>query len=113
MSIIEPLEFGWEREMFQSRRGKPMLEALRLTKPEFYTHDKQLLSVFSWDDASEEPVGIINPAFVAVLLEKDLAVVFAKKPGIPKLVNDLSNRKLFLFNSNPGQPDTVIHYENQ
>lgn len=114
MSIIEPLEFGWEREMFQSRRGKPMMEALRLTKPEFYRQEKQLLSIFSWDDASEEPVGIINPAFVAVLLENDLAVVFAKKPGIPEnlMVDDLSNRKLFLFNSNPGQPDIVIHYDN-
>jgi hypothetical protein len=114
MYILEPLEFGWEREIFQSKKGMPMMEALRLTKPEFYNHHMQLLSIFYWDDALEEPERILHPDYIAVLLDKDKAIAFAKKPGVPSelMVKDLANRDLFLFNTNPEMPDTVIHYIN-
>ena len=114
MYLMEPSEFGWERELFQSIKDKPMMEALRLTKPEWYNNNKQVLSVWSWNGEKEEPIRFRHQEFIAVLLADEKAIGFAVKPGIPSDFSDkdLSGRELLLFGTDPDNPDSVIRVKD-
>ncbi|WP_073059112.1 DUF4962 domain-containing protein [Fodinibius roseus] len=102
MYVIEPREFGWEREMLQSKKGEHMMEALRLSKPEFYGNEKKVLSVWSWENQAEVPQKMDHPECNIVLLGDKKAVGFAKSPSLSVrpsnfLQNGLEGRELLLF----------------
>jgi len=55
LHVLEPAEFAWERATLQSQEGVPMLEALRLLRPEWYTTRVQVLAVLSWAETPARP----------------------------------------------------------
>jgi hypothetical protein len=46
MRILAPAEFVWERSLISSLTGEELLEALRLTAPEWYRSDMHVLSIW-------------------------------------------------------------------
>lgn len=114
MYVMEPQAFGWKREVFQSIKGEPMMEALRLSKPEFYDDKKQVLTAWSWKEVDTAPQPLNHPDFSAVLLPDNKAVGFATQPGVPSDFSEqaLSGRDMLLFGTNPDQPDAVVRVKN-
>jgi len=53
LDVVEPQEFAWEPATLTCRADVPMLEALRLVRPEWYSVRGPVLAVLSWED---EPV---------------------------------------------------------
>jgi hypothetical protein len=110
MFLLEPQQYAWERELYQSAEGKPMMEALRITKPEWYTGKMQLLTAWSWENGVEAPQMIKHSDYIAVLVDKDTAIGFALTSGVPTdfADNELKNRELLLFGTNADKVDAYI-----
>lgn len=114
MFLLEPQQYAWEKELYQSTEGKPMMEALRITKPEWYSGKMQMLTAWSWENGVEAPKVIKNSQYMAVLVDKDKAVGFALTQGLPfdYSDNELRERELLLFNSNAEKPDQYIRVKD-
>jgi len=114
MFMLRPREYGWERSFFQSINGKPMLESLTLSKPEFYGASQQVLSAWTWDEAAGEPGCLDRQDMVVVLSGSEKAIGFAKKPGISDDLSgiDLGNRELVLFGSDKKNPGAFFRVKN-
>ncbi|MCK4966730.1 DUF4962 domain-containing protein, partial [bacterium] len=110
MYILEPQEFAWERKLMQSVQGKYMMEALRLTKPEWHSQKMRVLSAWSWNDNPGEPRLLKHSDFIAVLCENTMAVGFAITSGIPSDLShpELKGRELLLFGCNPDHPGSFL-----
>jgi len=113
MHVLEPQDFAWERALLQSTRAKNMLEALRLTRPEWYSGGMRVLSAWSWQDSPETPTLLRHPDFLAVLWNQtpdQPAVGFALSTGIPSDLShpELRSRELLLFGQDPDHPDSFI-----
>jgi hypothetical protein len=112
--LSEPQEFAWERKLLQSTKGLVMMEALRLSKPEWNSNKMQVMSVWKWDDLPEAPRLYKHQDFIAVLLGKDKGIGFLQKPGIPSGLsgNELKGCELILFGSEPDKPDSFIRVKD-
>lgn len=56
LEILAPVEFAWEQSTLCSRSGTPLLEVLRLVRPEWYSSRMQVLAVFAWEEQPAQPV---------------------------------------------------------
>lgn len=56
LRVLSPEAFAWERVILVGREGEAALEALRLSRPEWYSDRMQLVAVFTWEDRAAEPV---------------------------------------------------------
>lgn len=110
MFLLDPQQYAWERELFQSAAGKPMMEALRITKPEWYTGKMQLLTAWMWESETEAPKVIKEKDYIAVLTGKDRAVGFSLNQAVPSNFGnaELAGRELLLFGTDSANPDSLI-----
>ena len=111
--ILEPEVFAWERALLQSTDKINMLEALRLTRPEWYASGMRVLSAWAWQDAPEAPEIIRHKDFLALFWKNDPslpAVGFAISTILhPEISHpDLTNRRLLLFGHDPNSPDSFL-----
>jgi hypothetical protein len=67
LTLLEPGEFAWERATLQSQGGAPMLDALRLARPEWYADRMQVLAVLSWEDPSVRPSVLRDEEWLGVV----------------------------------------------
>jgi hypothetical protein len=67
LHVLEPAEFAWERATLQSQEGTPMLEALRLVRPEWYTTRMQVLAVLSWAEKRTVPATFRREQILGVI----------------------------------------------
>jgi hypothetical protein len=101
LTVLSPAEFAWERAVLESQSGAPMLEALRLVKPEWYSPQMQVLAVLSWEDRPAQPELVRGERWLGVRWPDRPArptVGFAVSPGVaqragpspaPSVVNGL------------------------
>jgi hypothetical protein len=102
MFLLEPQQYAFERELFQSAAGKPMMEALRITKPEWYTGKMQLLTAWAWEDGAAAPEVVKEKDYIAVLVDNEKAVGFSLTQVPPsEKSSKLGERELLLFGANP------------
>jgi|GEM_PF-2344639 len=75
LNILAPEEFAWERATLESLDERPMLEALRLVRPEWYAQRMQVLAVFS----------LARPAVHSVVIRagKSIGVAWPDLPERP------------------------------
>jgi len=110
MYMMNPQNYGWERVIFQSKKGKPMIESLILSKPEFYENRQNILSAWTWEEHAAEPEYIENREVIIILADKFKAIGFAKKYGIPDIPSDrkLVGRELLIFGSDEKDPGNIV-----
>ena len=111
MFLLDPQQYAWEKELYQSAAGKPMMEALRITRPEWYNGKMQLLTAWTWEDGAEAPKLIRNAQFITVLIGEDKAVGFtlAATNTYDFTANELQGREFFLFGASADKPADFIH----
>ena len=114
MYLLEPQEFAWERTLLQSTRGVSMMEALRLSKPEWNSDKMQVMSVWKWNEMRDEPKLYKHKNFIAVLFGKDKGAGFLRVPGNPTDLsdNELKGCELILFGVEADRPDSYILVKN-
>lgn len=114
MCLLEPPEFGWERQLFQSLKGEPMMEALRLSKPEYYGYTQQVLSVWAWNPIKNKPEHFRNEQFTSALLGDELAVAFSVSSDPPSDFSDerLNGREMLLFGASPDTSDGYMRIKD-
>jgi hypothetical protein len=96
----------------QSSKGISMMEALKLSKPEWNTDKMQVMSVFKWNEMQDEPKLYKHKDFIAVLLGNDKGLGFLNKPGVPSDLydNELKGYDLTLFGVEEGKPDSFVFF---
>ncbi len=111
MEVLFPENFAWEQTIIQAKGGQPLLSALSLTRPEWYTGEMNLMSVFCWCDQPSEPKPVLHDGVWGVTWAETStrpAIVFAastaKASTVRQLVND--KRRILLFGMQ-SPPDSV------
>jgi Domain of unknown function (DUF4962) len=107
LTILTPAEFAWERAVLESQSGAPMLEALRLVKPEWYAPQMQVLAVLSWEDLHPRP---------ELVQGKDwLGVRWPERPERPTLGFAVSRRSMGLpsHSAAPSVPGALLILPNE
>ena len=115
MFLLEPQQYAWEKERYQSSTGNPMMDAIRITKPEWYTGKMQLLTAWSWEEGAETPQLIKHSDYLAIVTGKEIAVGFALNGKIPSDFTDikLEDRELILFGANGDKPDSYLRVKGK
>src|SRR5207248_457922 len=108
LRVLEPREFAWERALLVDQEGTPMLEALRLIRPEWYSQQMQVLAVFSWENEPLEPALLRSEQWLGVEWPEGSdrpPVAFVTtadgETGQPARMG----RPLLLFGSDPKHPE--------
>jgi hypothetical protein len=84
LNVLEPAEFAWERSSLEAQDGTPMLEALRIVRPEWYSDRMQVLAVLSWEDQALRAAARRGEEWLAVTWPDGVelpAVGFADRPS--------------------------------
>jgi len=117
MQLLEPQDLAWERATLQSTGGINMLEALRLKRPEWYSNQMRVLSIWSWQDDLDAPTLLRHSDFIAVLWRKPDDVPAVGFAVSTKALSSLSHpelrgRELLLFGHDPARPDSFVSVKN-
>jgi hypothetical protein len=106
--VLEPQAFAWERATLEALDGTPMLQALRLVRPEWYGDRMHVLAVLSWEETPEPPTLFRD--------ERWLGVAWSGRPARPAigfalradsheaLPTGAPSSLTLLFNGDPTQP---------
>ncbi len=110
MFVLDPKQYAWEREIYQSIAGKPMMSALRIVKPEWYNGRMQLLTAWAWEEGVEAPQLVKSDKYLIVLTGNDKAIGFSLTASVPSDFPEpeLKGREVFLFGTNPDKADEVL-----
>lgn len=116
LHVLHPEAFAWERAVLESQAAAPMLEALRIVRPEWYSDRMQLLAVLGWEDRPARPRLLRTKELLGVFWPDALArpaVGFAltpmRKPEARKVLPPaLCNRPLLLYNHQREDPGRYL-----
>ena len=56
LDVLEPQQFAFERATLESKDATPLLEVLRIVRPEWYQPRMEVLAVFLWCEPAPRPV---------------------------------------------------------
>ena len=116
LHVLEPQAFAWERAVLESLEGVPMLEALRIVRPEWYSRRMHVLAVLSWEDQPSQPTLLRHGQTLGVVWPDAVrrpAVAFALSPiqkgQARRLVPPtLRDRSWWLFSYDEDHPDRYL-----
>jgi len=119
LDVVEPQEFAWERATLTSRADVPMLDALRIVRPEWYSNRAQVLAVLTWEDDPVAPTPFHGARHFGVTWPERPerpAVAFAKAPTAEAKARSSVSRTaggqaVLFFGHRPDEPGAHLRVE--